>query len=44
MLTYDSKSMKGMYETTDGRFKAAAAAFRLRLQDSSHGEVPIVKP
>lgn len=28
----------------DGRFNAAAAAFRRRLQESSHGEVPMVKP
>lgn len=36
--------MKGMYEATEGLFTATAAAFRRALHDSSHGEVPIVKP
>lgn len=44
METQDSKSMIGMYDCTAGRFKAVAAAFRRCLQDSSHGDVPIVKP
>lgn len=44
METLDSRSMIGMYDCTAGRFKAVAAAFRRCLQDSSQGEVPIVKP
>lgn len=42
--TLDSRSIIGMYVCTAGRFNAVAAAFRRCLQDSSHGEVPIVKP
>lgn len=34
----------GMYDCTAGRFNAVAAAFLLCLQDSSHGDVPMVKP
>lgn len=33
-----------MYDCTAGRLRAVAAAFRLALQDSSQGDVPIVKP
>jgi hypothetical protein len=44
METFDSRSMIGMYDCTAGRFRAVAAAFRRCLQDSSHGDVPIVKP
>jgi hypothetical protein len=34
----------GMYDCTAGRLRAVAAAFLLCLQDSSQGDVPIVKP
>ena len=34
----------GIYDCTAGRFSAVAAALRRRLHDSSHGEVPMVKP
>lgn len=44
ILAVDSRSMMGMYDCTAGRFSAVAAAFRRRLQDSSQGEVPMVKP
>ena len=43
METLDSRSMIGMYDLTAGTFKAVAAALRRRLQESSHGDVPIVK-
>jgi len=36
--------MKGMYDCTAGLFSAVAAAFLRALQDSSHGDVPIVNP
>ena len=44
MLAVDSRSRIGMYDWVAGRFSAVAAALRRRLHDSSHGEVPIVKP
>jgi len=43
METVASRSMIGMYERVAGTFKAVAAALRRLLQDSSQGEVPIVK-
>ena len=36
--------MMGTYDCTAGRLSAVAAALRLRLQLSSHGDVPMVKP
>ena len=44
MLTVDSRSMMGIYDCTAGLLSAVAAAFRRCLHESSHGDVPIVKP
>ena len=44
MLAVDSRSKMGMYDCVAGRFSAVAAALRRFLQESSHGDVPIVNP
>ena len=36
--------MMGIYDWTAGLLSAVPAAFLRALQDSSHGDVPIVKP
>ena len=44
MIKFVSMSTIGILLATAGRFNAVDATLRRRLQDSSHGDVPTVKP